>query len=303
MKKFVVKLIIFGFCIYVVDLIFGFTFSFLQDRAPFGNWQRFRYINNEMKDEIVIMGSSRAAHHYVPQVFEDSLKMSCYNCGVDGNGILMFWANYQMFTERYTPKLIIYDLSGFDIMRDDHSTYMGWLRAYYDKECVQNVFDDLDPIEKYKMFSNLYRWNFKFIQLFTDNIAAFVASEKGYKPLSGVMNYTPGKDNNAITDNADCFVHDDLKLAYLEKMILSCKEKGIKLIFTVSPMYGVTSSIRFNKIFELAKQNNCSVIDYFASPKYARNNKYFKDSSHMNDDGAREYTSDVCHEIKNIISQ
>ena len=39
--------------------------------------------------DVLIMGSSRAHHHYVPEIISDSLGLSCYNTGKDGNGIIL----------------------------------------------------------------------------------------------------------------------------------------------------------------------------------------------------------------------
>jgi len=261
MKQFIIKLTLFLVILAAIDFSFGQLFTYLQNRAPYGNWQRFRYINNEMTDDIIIMGSSRASHHYVPQMIEDSLDVSCYNCGVDGNGILMFLANYRMFSERYQPKVIVYDLSGFDVNPDDHSTYLGWLKPYYNRNGVAEIIDDIDPLEKYKLQSHLYQWNFKFIQLLTDNVAQFVHTEKGYKPLSGTMNYEPGKDNNQHTSKESKYEYDDLKIRYLKEIILSCKRNGTQLILALSPFYNATSSEKFRPIFDFASEQCVAVFD------------------------------------------
>ena len=301
MKSFIIKILVFAVLMLAVDMSIGKVFEILQERAPYGNWQRFRYINDEMKDEILIMGSSRASHHYVPKIIEDSLGMSCYNCGVDGYGIIMFWGNYQMFSSRYSPKMIIYDLSRFDTAEDDHSTYLGWLRAYYDRDCIPRMFDEVDEMEKYKMMSHAYRWNFKFVQLATDNVAQFVKTEKGYKPLSGTMNYVPGKDkNNLITNKTIKADYDELKFEYIERMIVSCKKRGITLVFALSPMYGAGSSGVYEGVFALAKKYDCPVIDMYASQKYVSDTRYFKDSSHMNSFGAEEYTKDFILNLKKL---
>lgn len=298
MKKFMIKLATFAMLMVAVDFTFGCVFTYLQNRAPYGNWQRLRYINCEMQDEVLIMGSSRASHHYVPQIIEDSLGMSCYNCGVDGNGIVMFLGNIKMFTERYTPKIIIYDVSGFDTKPDDHTTYLGWQKAYYDHPGVKEIFLDVDRKEQYKMYSQLYRWNFKFVQLLTDNVAQFVRTEKGYKPLSGVMDYVPGKDKNMITDAAEEYKYDDVKLRYMEEMMQICKDKGIRLIIASSPRYGATTSEEYAPVYAMADKYGFTIIDHYADSKFSADNKYFKDSSHMNKEGAEEFTKLVCSLIK-----
>lgn len=50
---------------------------------------RCEYIANKATDDIIILGSSSATHHYVLQIIEDSLGLSCYNCGEEGNGVVL----------------------------------------------------------------------------------------------------------------------------------------------------------------------------------------------------------------------
>lgn len=65
------------------------------------------FISDEVDANILIFGSSRAAHHYVPSILSDSLDMSCYNCGMDGNGIIYGYGKLKTITARYYPKIVI----------------------------------------------------------------------------------------------------------------------------------------------------------------------------------------------------
>lgn len=303
MKKFIFKLLLFGVLLIGVDISTGHIFNMLRDRAPYGNFGRNNYINNQTKDDILIFGSSRAIHHYVPQIIEDSLGMSCYNCGMDGNGILLFYGNFKMITERYSPKVIIYELTeGFDLKENDNSTYLGWIRAFYDRKGISEIFKDVDENEKVKMTSNLYRWNFKFIQLMTDNVHQFVRTEKGYKPLEGVIDYTPGKDNNKLLDDSknDYFI-DPVKKKYMEKLIKECKEKDIKLILCQSPYYNTQTDYMPKEFIDLCEKYKVAILNHKADQRFVTNRQYFKDSSHMNRTGAEKYTRMLIPEIKTIL--
>lgn len=102
--------------------------------------------------DVVILGSSRAHHHYVPSVFFDSLGITAHNGGVDGNGIVMAKGLYQMITERYHPSLLIYDvISGFDFFVNSEDgnniRYLGNLRPYSRKPSLRNLMDRIDPME------------------------------------------------------------------------------------------------------------------------------------------------------------
>ena len=91
MKRFILKGILFITLIIFVDFIIGGIFNYLSLNAKSGGNLKNNYIAYNMKEELLIMGSSRAAHHYKPGIFSDSLNMSCYNCGRDGNGIILMY--------------------------------------------------------------------------------------------------------------------------------------------------------------------------------------------------------------------
>ena len=84
MKKFLVKVVLFFVIAAVLDVIFGWGFDLLRGKARGGQTHKNEYIANDCVDDILILGSSKADHHYVPSVFEDSLGLSCYNAGEMG---------------------------------------------------------------------------------------------------------------------------------------------------------------------------------------------------------------------------
>ena len=64
-----------------------------------GGRGRDNYICDKSVDDILIFGSSRAVHHYNSSMIEDSLGMSCYNCGDDGNGIILSYGRLSMISQ------------------------------------------------------------------------------------------------------------------------------------------------------------------------------------------------------------
>ena len=57
------------------------------------------------KADLLVFGSSRANHHYVPEVFEDSLKLTFYNTGKDGSGIFITLHYCDLFCNVINQKL------------------------------------------------------------------------------------------------------------------------------------------------------------------------------------------------------
>ena len=63
MKKFFLKVLLFFACVVAMDFVFGFGFSWLRSHAKGGSTANCEYIANKSKDDIIILGSSRATHH------------------------------------------------------------------------------------------------------------------------------------------------------------------------------------------------------------------------------------------------
>ena len=130
MRKFIIRLLAFLLLMFVVDRGVGLGMKYMQEHAKGGYVGHHNKIINHSDEDILIFGSSRAIHHYNPQIIKDSLAMSCYNCGQDGNGIILFYGWWQLMKERHTPKLVIYDINpGFDLLLgESNQKYLGWLR-------------------------------------------------------------------------------------------------------------------------------------------------------------------------------
>lgn len=297
MKKFIIWFIAFVVVIVAVDFGFGAACRYLIAHAKAGFTQSHEYVANHCEDEVLIFGSSRALHHYVPEVITDSLGMSCYNCGMDGNGILYLYSRFLMVTNRYAPKVVIYDVSSsFDLASDDYSKYLGWQKRYADIPGVMDVIADINPTEKWKLKSNLYKYNGSFLQMLTDNVhPAHTLDKTGYEPSFKVMDYEPEVKQHTRAN------WDAKKKSYFEKLVSDCHEKGILLIFAYSPMYGMQSSVVYDEFTAFCKEHNVPLLDYYASADFVHKKKYFSDSNHLNDTGAREYTMAVAREVKEII--
>lgn len=299
MKKFLLNIVLFFLAFLILDKLFGVYFDYLNSHAKGGDTANQYYICKQTHDDILIFGSSRANHHYVTSIIEDSLRMSCYNCGKDGNGIILHYGRYKLLTERYTPKLIIYDLvAAFDIEYNDNLRYLDQLKPYADESIIIKLFNDISPTEKYKLYSKTYRYNTKFIQMIGDNIMPQQTSLKGYKPIYNTMNYEP-----KISRDTDIHKSDSIKLKYLEDFIKDAQNKGIKLVFMISPQYKAKSSSAYNSAKKIIQRYNVPLFDFLADPQIAYNRKYFSDTFHLNSNGAETYTNEIIKYIKSQLEK
>lgn len=285
-----------------IDFLVGKTCSALMTRVVGGDTKRMNTIVDELTDDIVIFGSSRAIHHYNPLIMQDSLGMSCYNAGRNGNGIIFCYGQYRLLTSRYHPKVIIYDIEiNFDLTEDDKTKYLDWLKRYYDRSGIDSIFWSVDKTMRFKMLSQMYRYNGSFISIASDCVNPLQNDIKGYRPLNGIMEYEPvakGKDEKEKE-----LVYDSLKLEYFQRLITDCKKSGTTLIFALSPLYKAKPQDAeiFQPLIDMADRNGVPFINHYADTTYCTKRKNFEDSYHMNKQGANAYTKAVIKEIREIL--
>jgi hypothetical protein len=302
MKRFAFRLSIFLALMLILDRGFGLAMKYMQNHAKGGYIGHHNYILNETNEDILIFGSSKAIHHYNPQILMDSLGMSCYNCGQDGNGIVMFYGWWELMKERYHPKMIIYDVyPGFDLLvGKDNTKYLGWLRSEYDDEDIKRIFEDTDPSEKYKMQSMMYRHNSKFLQNITDYLhPLFNISPNGYLPLKGKMDKMKVKEDKDEEEPSLAF--DSQKLSYMKTFIREAKERGTQLVFVASPIWYGKDDAQFAPLKEICNKYDILFYNYSNDTAYVHHNEMFKDGSHLNAYGADEFTKEICAILKNLI--
>ena len=297
MKKFILKVLMFFVLVAVMDFAWGGIFSWLREYAKGGSTENCEYIANRCEDDIIILGSSRATHHYIPQIIEDSLGLSCYNCGEEGNGIVLAFGRFKMLTNRYKPKLVIYELTpGYDYgIKEPNTKYLGYLRPYYDKNGIKRLFDDFDDEFSFlKMKSKMYQNTGKLLPDLVDNFV-YRDNKKGYTPLSGKINI------NSIDEPViERMEIDSLKLSYIEKLILEAKNKNIQIVFMISPRYGINSDVsNYEPAIALSNKYGIPFYNFIDYRTIADNAEYFQDIGHMNDEGAVAYTQMLVKEVLN----
>lgn len=295
MKKFIFRIILILSAIIIIDSLFGILCEKLIDNSAGGDTAKYRYISKECDDKILIMGSSRCSHHYIPSIITDSLNASCYNCGVDGNGIITMYGLLNVILENNTPDIIVYDITqSFDLQKNDNLKYLGKLKYFYNNKEVEAIFRKVDKKETYKMYSSMYQYNSKLFQLIADNISPRQKDHKGYKPLSGCMDYEPKNDDKTIE-------YDPQKLDFIEQFILKCKNKT-QLIFTISPYYFPSNDEIYEPVRELCSKYNIPLLEHHNNTLFVKQKKYFKDSVHLNHEGAQIYTCIIIQQILDFLS-
>lgn len=301
MRKFLINTILFFGIILLVDFCIGRICDYFQEHPKGGFTKGLNDLVMNDSHDILIFGSSRAHHHYDTPFLSDTLGLDAYNAGYDGNGVILAYGLLDLILERYHPKLVLLDVEpSFDIYKynydDNNKRYLSLLKPYYRKDSVKSIFKDISIEEWYKVHSGLIRYNSKILSLVVSYLRNIETDDHGYKPLYEI--YEDESDNNR-TYNEEV---DSVKLSYIEKFIKKTKEKKIALAVVASPKYGAESSDCLTPVIKLCSQYSIPFLDYYASPIYMIHKEWFRESMHLNVEGARHFSKSIASDIKRIIN-
>lgn len=220
----------------------GLLGSYLYKKLPDygGEIVKTNYLINRINDkDIVILGSSRASHHYKPQILADSLYINnmengVYNGGLDGHFLEYNCCFIQCIMSRYTPSIIIFDTEDSFLYKGSSSKGLYNLYPFYhENQCVHSLLDKFNTMEKIKLYFNQYIYNEKFLRLIK-GVSGSGEYNDGYLPLYGVMKPAEYKIDNKIHET------DEELIELFESTLQLCKEKNVNLIVSSSPRYKLT---------------------------------------------------------------
>jgi hypothetical protein len=291
--RFILKLIILIAIVLVFDRVGGKILEHFYFSQENGFQYRTTYTIEETRAEILIFGSSRANHHYHPEVFENRLRLTYYNAGRDGNYIFYHAAVLKGVLKRYTPKIIILDFVSGEFEEDQISyDRLSSLLPYYKSHPEMRPIIRLKSRnENLKLLSHIYPYNSSIFAIAAGN-ADFNKKRnsdiKGYIPLNKKWNGSARIDSVAGSNEID-----SVKVRIYKSFITDCINNNVSLFVVISPYLIVASeptrSIVTGK--EIAKKYNIPFIDMSGDTLFLKSPKLFADIHHLNDTGARVFSN------------
>ena len=200
------------------------------------------------------------------------------------------YGRYKLLTRHHNPKIIIYDVHPpFDLIEDDNSKYIPTLRPFADDKNIKSLFSQIDKWENLKNISTMYRYNSLLPELISVNFKAVNSLYEGYAPLYNTKPFVPPK-NIQQTKKNHCIKYDSLKISLFRDMIEDCQKRNIKLVFAISPSYHKKLTEEAEPIFRLCDEYKIPLLCY-ETGKFPIEEKFYFDSSHLNDLGAKRFTN------------
>lgn len=303
MKKFLLKIAVLFTLLFIIDRISGVVLRNWLSNIPKSYVGKDNYICNTCNEVLLVFGSSRAEYHYNVKMIEDTLGVSSYNCGTSGFGIILSYGRLTMLSNRYHPKFIIMDVTPeFDYVENGNNRKdFQHLKRHYDCDGIKEIFETIDPIEKFKMMSYLYRYNSDWLH----NPMYIIKRNSADRNAMGIQGFIAEKqklDKMKISkrNENEVFDIDAIKYMYFKRFVKSCMEYS-KVVMVVSPYYNGRNSAIFEPARVIADSLRIPFLDYSNSAKYVHRDEYFKDGVHLNASGADEFTHDIINDIKIIM--
>ena len=264
-----------------------------------GTQGRANYIVDSLDAPIVVFGSSRALHHYVPTIIADSTRLDCYNCGLEGLGIKTTYALVRGLNQRYEPQLIVFDLFyNIDLELGPAGAAMALVRRMPQLECRDSLLYAADPAERLRMLSRIYPHNNTLVATLLDRLTPSehnrFGTDHGYIAEHRLI------DTTQLAPYCETPKIDPFKLALLADLIERYHDR---LIVCSSPVYRPCQHIDsiYSSVRALAAQHGVPFYEFGSDTAFVGKPQLWSDQWHLNHEGAKLYSTRVASLSKRFL--
>lgn len=300
MKKFIIQFLTFFVIFYALTV---FTDIILTNKVKhfvyndYSVWDRI--ISGKMDNDLLIIGSSRAFHHYDPRVFDSILNTNSYNLGRDGKNLDISILIYNLFIKHNSkPKIVICDFFYGSMNKSNLYAREQFYPYLFNKDVFYNIKENqrLRMIDKYIPMIK-YRGNL------IEVIKRSLIKDATYKGYSGCDNSYKIKNENI--PNTIHYAHDPDVLIIVEEWLQQCQKDSVKVIFVHSPLYiNATNKIEdtvamWTMYRTIANKYNIPILDY-THDSICYDTSYFYGDMHLNRKGAELFSKKLAHNLDSL---
>ena len=300
-KKLIKSIIIIFIAFILIDILVGFIGEIALKKLPdFGDELcKTNYRLNRVKTDVVIVGSSRARHHYCTSILADSVNAylgtnySFYNAGINGQFVDCNACTVESILNRYKPKLILFDTNADGFKTDKSQKRLSRYEPFYKTNSkVKYYLDRMGWKEKMKIQINMYRFNNKAINII-GGLLYHNTPDDGYYPLYQIMTITDSKTKGKTKSQNK---PNDFSVESFDQMLTSCNNLNVKIIVASSPRYKPNGD---NELIQsICYRHNIPYIELYNVDFFNNHPELFSNDSHLNDNGATIFTQMFFEELK-----
>jgi hypothetical protein len=253
--------------------------------------------------DVLILGSSRASHHFISDTIQKISGLKTFNGGRDNMGIHYVAAILPSIVQKHAPKYLILDLIPNNFCKGGQSS-----QQYFDihtttllpfankNKSIMQYIASLNNTEALKAkLCATYAYN-SLIGAIVQNTYTHLGhiSIKGYEPIYTHIDTTSFKkplfNEDALENTLDTSAFNNLKV-----VLDICKTNNIKVLITFSPFYFArpVKPIIVAAFENLKLKYNFKLLDYNKDVRFLKNPILFYDEMHLNDEGAKIISKEV----------
>lgn len=275
----------------LADWIIGITVANIYRKSHDITISKIRYTFFHTDEDILILGSSRAQHHYNPETLVKGTELTAYNGGLGGQPLAFSLVQLSETLGRYKPKTVILDVTPDFRYDHDSDPRLKILGPYFRTDTLVKsiLLDNGSKFERLKFTSYVYPYN----GMLADLVLAFfyvpTVNENGYIPSPGGT-IDPGWQ---LSENEPPYNGiPEKQRQYLTKIADLCKNGNVDLWIVISPLYNTTNGEKeiSLEIEAFAKANGIKHLNFTQAMTDYR---LFKDHLHLTARGAEIFTSMV----------
>ena len=298
-KQKIVYAVLFLALVLLLDLLAGTFLKKLHKKLDRGEFGLINKIINGPEEKVLVFGSSRAKYHYNSKEIESNSKMTCYNAGFNGRGILLSNILIKLLLQKSKPSVIILDINFLDKTYAEEHRKLDIMKPLYSQfNEVKELLDRNNLYEKVRHLSRSYPYNATIPACIERKIDKNKEDQrKGFLSIKGTIL----KKNEAFDSESNKEMDPEL-----EKMLYEicdvANDKNVKLIVCISPSLSKFNSLSVNRIAENLKNKDVDFFD-FSSDETFKNQKMFYDEHHLNEDGALLFSQRIGKIVKESITR
>jgi hypothetical protein len=290
MKRFLLIFLLMALVVVAGDRLIGKVLRNAYEQIDTGEIGRVNYMCHKLHGcDVLIFGSSRALHHYVPSIITDSLALSCYNCGMEGQGIFNNYALMRAVLRHNNPKLIVYELT-LDYDAQDSVSYsidFTYIRRQATLPYCDSLLNLVDAEWRYGKLSSIYPYNSVLARL------VMTPDSSQYESHDVDCGYIP--QYHQLKPHVPKFQFkkhnfDPWKLHYLMKM---CREQKARLVVVTSPRFMAQHNLKqlHAPLARLLAQHDVPYIFMGQDASFNTDFTLWDDEGHLNHKGAQLFTA------------
>jgi hypothetical protein len=307
MLKLVKHIALLLFVIIIADRVIGTVLEHMFYKQKHGDDFITLYMLDSTRADILILGSSRASHHYVSDSIEKYTGLKTFNGGRDNMGIHYTEATVKELLKRHRPRYIIFDIIPYNFIKGNQNS-----ETYFQIQSTvllpfanrhPGLYTAIGAMKQEEVWKakaiKTYAFNSLMGSIFQNAYTHLGHQQiKGYEPLDGHIDtanyhqqlfaFTP------IQNGIDTAAFDVLKSCLDE-----CHRSGVQAVICFSPFYfPYHHEPQLLTFFNtLCTKYHTLLLDHASDTLFTKHPELFYDELHLNNAGASFFSHRLAEKL------